>query len=114
MRAWDLAARASVGTMVFVIAASMIGAGDSHACGVRSDDRVVCWGWSGTDGAAPPGPSTEAFESVSAGYAFTCGVRADHRVVCWGIRLAKGLATPWQPWAAPWPVVFWATKSRKN
>ena len=56
-----------------------------HTCGVRaSDGKVLCWG-NHDYGAAPAGPSAEAFTSVETANGHTCGVRAsDGKVLCWG------------------------------
>ena len=53
----------------------------NYACGVKTDDTVVCWGHNESGGATP---SEGAFQSVSTGGAHTCGVRTGGRVVCWG------------------------------
>ena len=53
-----------------------IAAGDTHTCGIRTDDRVVCWG-NNDSGQAPVGPTAASFQSISAGYRHTCGVRSD-------------------------------------
>lgn len=52
-----------------------------HACGVRSDSTVVCWGNNSDDQSRPPGGE---FTSVNTGSDHTCGVRRDGSVVCWG------------------------------
>ena len=55
--------------------------GDSHACGLRLDGSVVCWG------ANPVGrieaPAGE-FLAVSAGGLHSCGLLTDGTVACWG------------------------------
>ena len=51
----------------------------SDRCGVRLDDKIVCWG-DNAHGEAPPGPSADSFQSVS----HVCGLRLDGRMVCWG------------------------------
>ena len=37
-----------------------LAAGEFHTCGIRFDDKVVCWGdnYDGQVGRAPPGPET--------------------------------------------------------
>ena len=52
-----------------------------HACGVRPDGSVVCWGY---DGHGEASPAAGTFASVSAGTHHTCGVRMDGWVSCWG------------------------------
>ncbi len=63
-----------------------VSAGDIHACGVKSDGSVACWGSDYWDGdyygqATPPAAS---FVSVSSGDIHTCGVRSNGSVACWG------------------------------
>ena len=60
---------------------SSVSAGGSHACGVKTDGSVACWGDDlfGQDTL----PSGE-FSSVSAGHSHTCGVWTDGSVACWG------------------------------
>ena len=56
--------------------------GYDHACGLRDDGRIQCWG-AGDEGQATP-PDGE-FVSVSSDYKGSCAVRADNgQVVCWG------------------------------
>lgn len=64
-----------------------VDAGTKHACGIRVDGTVTCWG-SNTDWqekysgqALPP---AGAFRSVSAGGYHTCGVWTDGTLACWG------------------------------
>jgi alpha-tubulin suppressor-like RCC1 family protein len=65
----------------------MVSAGYRDGCGVRSDGRVICWGFNG-NGEAPPGPSADLFRSVSVMSGLSCGVQAaDGRVACWGLGL---------------------------
>ncbi len=52
-----------------------------HACGVRPDGSVVCWGY---DGHGEASPAAGTFASVSAGTHHTCGVRRDGWISCWG------------------------------
>ena len=56
-----------------------ISAGVDHACGLRIDRSIVCWG--GGTGAigVPEGP----FSAVSSGWGYTCGLRVDSTAVCW-------------------------------
>lgn len=59
-----------------------VSASDGHACGLRGDRTVVCWGWNRrgqTD--APPGE----FTSVSTGDRHACGLRRDATITCWGV-----------------------------
>ena len=69
-----------------------LSAGGYHACGIRIDQTVVCWGSNrGFDDeflgqATPPdGP----FEVINAGTFHTCGFRPDGEIRCWG-SIARG------------------------
>jgi len=64
------------------IAFTSIAAGESHACGLRSDGTIVCWGFSQFgDAIAPSG----TFTAVSTGLYHSCAIRAsDGGVECWG------------------------------
>ena len=67
-----------------------VSAGGAHACGVKTDGSVACWGSNEHDQATPPAGE---FASVSAWYAHTCGVQRDGSVACWGSN-NYGMATP--------------------
>jgi alpha-tubulin suppressor-like RCC1 family protein len=60
---------------------SAVSAGGQHACGLRLDGTVQCWG-ENRDGQSLPPP--EAFRSISTGFLHTCGLRADGTAHCWG------------------------------
>ena len=59
-----------------------VSAGYSHACGLRSNGKVVCWG-RGLNGETEPPEG--AFTSISAGDGYTCGIKTGGSVACWGI-----------------------------
>ena len=67
-----------------------ITAGPTHACGLRRDGSIFCWG-ANTFGQAIS--QSGAFTSVSTGTIHTCGLRRDGGVVCWG-NDGSGRATP--------------------
>ena len=54
---------------------------DEHACAVRDDGAVVCWGLDHLGQASPP---PGEFTSVSVGNNVSCGVRAGGEIECWG------------------------------
>jgi alpha-tubulin suppressor-like RCC1 family protein len=68
--------------------------GNSHACAIRADRTVTCWGAGTMDtgcspdvltfhcgqSQAPPG----TFEQLALGNVHTCAMRADRTVQCWG------------------------------
>ena len=59
-----------------------ISSGANHACGLRANGSIACWG-SNVFGQATP-PTTGVFTSISSGDAHTCALRNDGAVVCWG------------------------------
>ena len=80
-----------------------VSTGRGHACGVTTDDRAYCWGYSlwGQLGHGSYGGPEECnthpcssrpvavvgglrFRSVSTGDEHSCGVTTDNRVYCWG------------------------------
>jgi alpha-tubulin suppressor-like RCC1 family protein len=80
-----------------------VDAGQYHTCGRTTDNRVYCWGNSGSGqlgNGTNTGPETcdfnacstrpvavvgaLAFRQISAGGNHTCGVTTDYRAYCWG------------------------------
>ncbi len=60
---------------------TQLAVGLGHACALREDGFVDCWGEaSARQTHAPEGPFTQ----VSVGFGHTCGVRVDGAVECWG------------------------------
>ncbi|MNJ98463.1 Regulator of chromosome condensation (RCC1) repeat protein [compost metagenome] len=67
-----------------------------HACAIRSDDRLFCWGSGslvGDGGSAnkstptpvtSPSGGTDLWKQVSAGNSHTCAIRTDNKLFCWG------------------------------
>jgi len=69
-----------------------VSAGLNHACALRSDYYVVCWGQRDWGATAPP---SITFSQVSAGYKYSCGVRMDNRALaCWGTNATALANTP--------------------
>ena len=60
---------------------SAVDSGMAHACGLRSDGTVTCWGDNSHGQASAPGGR---FSAVSAGLTHSCGLRSDGTVTCWG------------------------------
>jgi len=60
---------------------TQVTAGEEHACAIKQEGTVVCWGKT-NDGRlnVPAG----AFSQISAGELHTCGVKTDKTVACWG------------------------------
>ena len=77
-----------------------ISTGGAHACSIKADDTLVCWGEnrvSTGDFAEHTGqatPPSGTFRSVSAGGAHSCGVTTDNLVVCWGAGYDGTIAPP--------------------
>ncbi|MCY3786697.1 MAG: hypothetical protein OXG47_08255 [bacterium] len=59
-----------------------LSAGERHACAVRADRSVTCWGLDLHGQSAPPAGA--AFDTVSSGGYHTCGLHPDGAVACWG------------------------------
>ncbi len=77
-------------TATFASAYVQVEAGSYQTCAVKSDGRVVCWGFNGDGQATPPAGS---FSMVSSGSFHTCGVKTTGEVACWG-RNSDGQASP--------------------
>ena len=63
--------------------------GGRHACGIKEDGKLLCWGSSdgfqgGPDPTAAPNDESHTFKELSAGHFYSCAVRDDDEVVCWG------------------------------
>ena len=57
-----------------------ISTGHDHACGIRTDKTVACWGRFAFLDAVPSGQ----FTAIAAGRGWTCGITAEKTVQCWG------------------------------
>ncbi len=58
-----------------------LSAGSNHACEVKTDGTVACWG---SNGFGESTPTVGAFIQVSTGTNFTCGLKTDGSIACWG------------------------------
>lgn len=58
-----------------------VSAGFAHACGVKWDATIACWGDDTHGQASPP---TGEFAQVSAGAEHSCALRTNGTIVCWG------------------------------
>lgn len=85
-----LATGAAAGALAF----RQVSAGETHTCGIATDNRAYCWG-SNSHGQLGDGTSTLRqtpvavagtlrFRRLSAGSEHTCGVTTDNRAYCWG------------------------------
>src|SRR4051812_16120636 len=57
-------------------ASPQIDAGEEHACALRSQGTVVCWG-NGTDGRTTPPSGLTDVTQVSAGHSHSCAVKTN-------------------------------------
>ena len=64
-----------------VVRYTAVTAGPYHACGLRTEGTITCWGDNHSGQAEPPGGT---FSTGSAGWAHTCGLRTDATIACWG------------------------------
>jgi len=64
-----------------------ISTGNDHACGVKINGGVSCWGDDSEGQASPP---SGTFQQVSAGLFYTCGINTAGGVVCWGSNHLSG------------------------
>lgn len=58
-----------------------VSVGYAHACGLRTNGTIACWGRNSYGRAAPP---AGAFTSVAVGDSFSCGSRVEGDTECWG------------------------------
>ncbi len=58
-----------------------VAVGDQHACALRINQTIACWG-SNNYGESNPPPGQ--FTAISAGGDHSCGLRTDGTVTCWG------------------------------
>ena len=91
-----------------------IAAGFEHACAIRSDGRVLCWG-NNTKGQLGDGTLTDSHTpvlvsglrdvvEVGAGDNFSCALLRDGTVSCWGALRQFFVGTDWQYDRYPTPV----------
>ena len=60
---------------------SAVDSGTAHACGLRTDGTISCWGDNSHGQTDAPGGE---FSAVSAGRTHSCGLRSDGSISCWG------------------------------
>ncbi len=68
-----------------------VSAGDRHACALRTDGTIACWG---DDEAGQAKPPPGQFVKVSAGSDHTCALAKDGRISCWGSNASGEAAAP--------------------
>ena len=72
-------------------AGSALSAGSFHACGIKDDSTLICWGYNEYNQANPP---EGTFTQVSAGKYFNCALRVDGSIACWGRDTAGETSPP--------------------
>src|SRR5438105_3182648 len=60
---------------------AVVSSGADHACALRPDATVVCWGSNNYNESSPP---SGTFVQIDSGIGFTCGIRSDGTLACWG------------------------------
>ena len=66
---------------------TQIGVGEYHACGLKTDGAIVCWGANSNNQSTPP---AGAFTQMSAGYCGGCAIAAGGIPTCWGCPAVAG------------------------
>jgi hypothetical protein len=70
-----------------------VSVGSYHACAVRTDGTLACWGAGQSDADCEGGnidlcgqaqPPAGIFDQVAAGWSHSCAMRADRTLACWG------------------------------
>ena len=75
------------------VAFTKISAGKTHACGLRENGSIVCWGYDEHNIGSLDAPAGTGYRQISAGLNFACALRQDAAIACWGSN-AYRLATP--------------------
>lgn len=60
-----------------------VSVGEGHACAVRTNHEVACWGTDYYGGETMP-PKGE-FSAVAVGWSSSCAIRIDKTLACWGV-----------------------------
>src|SRR5262245_36944705 len=61
----------------------VIGAGEYHSIGLKSDDTVIGWGWNGEGQTTIPGGLSDVTQIAAGGY-HNLALKSDGTVVAWG------------------------------
>jgi alpha-tubulin suppressor-like RCC1 family protein len=63
---------------------TQITVGAYHACGLRTDSSIKCWGGNDHENTQSIDAPSGSFTKINAGHSHTCGLRTDGSAVCWG------------------------------
>ena len=66
------------------VAFTQITAGKHHACALRENGAILCWGSDEYDDGILDAPAETGFRRISAGLDSTCALRRDATIACWG------------------------------
>lgn len=69
-----------------------VAAGENHACALRRDGKVECWG-ANTHGQLNV-PKDLRFQKIASGWNFVCGIQIDGTITCWGRNSHQQVAPP--------------------
>ena len=75
------------------VAFTQITAGKTHACGLRENGAIDCWGSDPENFGSLDAPDETDFTQISAGLHLACGLRHDATIHCWGDN-SLGQASP--------------------
>ena len=78
---------------------TQISSSGAHACALRADGKVRCWGGSYGNGPEPP---SARFSEVSVGSAHPCGITIAGSIECWD-REYRGIVLTVDDWEDPAP-----------
>ena len=70
---------------------SQISVGNEHACAIRPDGTISCWG---TNAYGQVDAPAGLYAKVAAGYFHTCALRNNSSIACWGYNSDKQTAVP--------------------
>ena len=76
-------------------APAAVSVGSLHACTLRGDGTVTCWGVPGRNRDSPPNESPPGvYTAIDAGWNHSCALRPDATIACWGDNAAGQSAAP--------------------